>query len=70
VTNERRDGDLALHASRRQWLAILAGCVVATFLNEQVSGANSWLPNTFGSAPDMATLLNARRRRIIDRLAY
>jgi hypothetical protein len=161
VTIERRDGDLALHASRRKWLAILAGCVVATFagfsmlmdsewiglfvlsffgfgtvvalaaiirptqllidpdgmtlvqpwrrrrydfndcsefrtwrgyhtamvvfdhrspdrdagllsiLNEQVSGSNSWLPNTFGvSAPDMAALLNARRQRVIDRLAY
>jgi hypothetical protein len=42
-----------------------------SILNEQVSGSNSWLPNTFGvSAPDMAALLNARRQRVIDRLAY
>ena len=160
MTIERRDGDLALHASRRKWFAILAGCVVGTFagfsmlmdgewvgpfalcffgfgtvvalatiirptqllidsdgmslvqpwrsrrydfkdcsefrtwhgyhtvmvvfdhrspdrdagllsiLNEQVSGSNAWLPNTFGvSAPEMAALLNARRQRVVDRLA-
>ena len=38
-----------------------------SILNEQVSGSNSWLPNTFGvSAPELAALLNDRRQRVVD----
>jgi hypothetical protein len=41
-----------------------------SILNEQVSGSNSWLPNTFGvSAPELGALLNDRRQRVVDRPA-
>jgi hypothetical protein len=41
-----------------------------SILNDQLSGSNSWFPNTFRvSAPELAALLNDRRQRVVDRLA-